>query len=92
MASRPRGSEYCALKLYVGGLARRSMNAVRVVRSVCMSHLGVDRYELLVIDVRESPAAACADHVVAVPTLVSNTRRVVGDICEGDVLSLLGGV
>jgi hypothetical protein len=68
------------------------MNAVRVVRSVCISHFGVDRYELRVIDVRESPASACADHVVAVPTLLSSTRRVVGDICEGDVLSLLGGI
>jgi KaiB domain len=92
VASRPHGSEHCSLKLYVGGLTRRSMNAIRVVRSVCISHLGVDRYELHVIDVRESPAAAEADHVVAVPTLLSSTRRLVGDICEGDVISLLGGI
>jgi circadian clock protein KaiB len=74
-----------ALSLYVDGASTSSINAVETVRRVCDEELG-GHVDLEVIDVRQQPARAARDQVVAVPTLIKRSpgppRRIVGDLSE----------
>lgn len=72
-----------SLTLYVSGASPRSSAAVESVRALCDNELA-RQVDLTVVDVREQPALAIADRVLAVPTLVKRLpeplRRLVGDL------------
>ncbi len=71
------------LRLYVAGLTPRSLTAFVNLRRLCEQHLAGE-YRIEVVDVRDEPAAAVADQVVALPTVIRRTpeppRRVIGDL------------
>lgn len=79
------------LTLYVSGASPRSAAAIDSVRRICEEELA-GQVELEVVDVREQPALAVADHVLAVPTLVKRLpeplRRLVGDLGDDSRLRL----
>ncbi len=73
------------LKLYITGKTARSEQAVSNLKSLCKSKLN-DDYELLIIDVLDSPELAVQDQVLATPTLIKilplPVRRIVGDLSD----------
>ena len=77
-----------ALTLYVDGASTSSIHAIETVRRVCDEELGAHgvHADLEVIDVRQQPALAGHDQVVAVPTLIRRfpgpQRRIVGDLSD----------
>lgn len=77
--------EKYVLRLYVTGLTPRSTRAIRAVREVCEEKLA-GHFELEIIDLYQQPSRICADHVVAIPTLVRQepgpTRYIVGDMSD----------
>ena len=83
------------LRLYVAGTSDRSIRAVENVTRVCESRLA-GHYDLEVIDIYQTPAAAEAGQVIAAPTLVKSLpeplRRIVGDLANESVLLMALGV
>jgi circadian clock protein KaiB len=79
------------LTLYVSGASPHSADAIDSIRRLCATELD-GQVELQVVDVREQPALAVADHVLAVPTLVKRLpeplRRLVGDLGDDGRLRL----
>src|SRR3982750_4316141 len=75
--------ELWMLHLYVAGGTVKSLRAQANLRNICEEHLG-GRYELLVIDVLESPEKAEQEGIMAIPTLVRKipvpVRKIVGDL------------
>jgi circadian clock protein KaiB len=80
-----------ALTLYFIGSSPSSVQAIETVRRVCDEDLG-GHVDLDVIDVREQPALAAGDQIVATPTLVKHLpgrpRRIVGDLSDAARLRL----
>jgi circadian clock protein KaiB len=74
-----------ALTLYVNGASMSSIQAIETVRRVCDEELG-GHVDLEVIDVRQQPALAARDQIVAAPTLIRRfpgpQRRIVGDLSD----------
>ncbi len=74
-----------ALTLYVNGSSPNSVLAIETVRRVCDEDLRGHVY-LEVIDVRQQPALAARDQIVAAPTLIKRLpgppRRIVGDLSD----------
>ena len=73
------------LKLYITGKTARSEEAVSNLKNLCKSKFN-DEYELLIIDVLDSPDLAEQDHVLATPTLIKilplPVRRIIGDLSD----------
>ena len=79
------------LTLYVTGASAVSIHAIETVRRVCDEELG-GHVELDVIDVRQQPALAARDQIVAAPTLIRRVpgpeRRIVGDLSDSSSVRL----
>ncbi len=77
------------LKLFVTGHNGKSERAIHNLRRICDEKLKVD-YELIIIDVLESPHLANEDHILATPTLIKTlplpTRRLIGDLSETELV------
>ena len=73
------------LRLYITGLTTRSRQAIERVRAFCEQHLH-GRYELEVIDIRQMPALARDEQIVATPTLIKvlpvPLRRFIGNLAN----------
>lgn len=73
------------LKLYITGQTLNSQRALINLQRLCENELA-GQYELTVIDVREHPALAEKDRIVATPTLVRELpppmRRLIGSLSE----------
>ncbi len=80
-----------ALTLYVNGSSPNSVQAIEAVRRVCDEDLP-GNVDLEVIDVRQQPALAARDQIVAAPTLIKRLpgppRRIVGDLSDAAELRL----
>ena len=70
-------------KLFVSGKSGRARRAIENLRVICELYFP-EQYELAIIDIRENPAAAEQERIIAVPTLVKTSPeppcRVVGDL------------
>src|SRR5262245_26289387 len=79
---RTSRAEYI-LRLYVTGSSPRSLRAIHNLKKLCEEYLSGD-YDLEVIDIREHPALAREEQIIAAPTLVKNLpiplRKFVGDL------------
>lgn len=77
------------LTLYVSGASPHSSSAIEHVQRLCEAELE-GQVDLTVVDVREQPALAVADRVLAVPTLIKHLpeplRRLVGDLADDERL------
>ena len=75
------------LKLYVTGKTSRSEMALANLKNICEVELN-NQYELVVIDVLDSPHLAEEDKVLATPTLIKSlpppVRRIIGDLTDTD--------
>jgi len=71
------------LRLYVTGMAPRSVRALNNLQAICEEHLP-DRYDLEVIDIYQQPALTRGEQIVAAPTLIKKLplpmRRIIGDM------------
>lgn len=80
-----RTSEDVILALFVAGASDLSVRAISNVRALCEVHLS-GRFQLVVIDVHQTVAAARVYDVLATPTLIKEyplpERRVVGDLSD----------
>lgn len=72
-------------KLYIAGETLRSLKAVRNLRRIIDEHLD-GQADAIIIDIMDHPAAARAERLLAIPTLVRERplpmRRVVGDLSD----------
>lgn len=86
---RAEPPEPWTLTLYVSGAAPHSAAAIAAIRELCSGELA-GRVDLGIVDVNEAPAAALADRVLAVPTLVKSAppplRKLVGDLSDLGIL------
>jgi circadian clock protein KaiB len=84
-ADASRGSEYYNLRLYIAGQTANSLSAIANLKSICEEHLA-GRYTIEVIDLRENPALASGDQILAVPTLVRRLppplKRIIGNLSD----------
>ncbi len=84
MNGEPNGPVW-SLTLYVSGASPHSAAAITTLRRICDEELS-GRVELRVVDVREHPALAVSDNVLAAPTLVKRLpgplRQLVGDLAD----------
>jgi len=73
------------LKLYVTGKTKRTSNAIKNLRKICEETLD-GAYELVVIDVLESPELAETDKILATPTLIRYLpppiKQIIGDLSD----------
>ncbi len=73
------------MKLYVAGMARKSVAAIRNVTRICEEHLS-GRYDLQVIDIYQQPTLARGEQIIAAPTLIKKLpeplRRLIGDMAN----------
>ncbi len=81
-------------RLYVAGLTPRYLAALNNLKQLCEQYLA-GRYRIDVMDLREEPAIAVNDQVMALPTVIRTSpapvRRVIGDLSNiGRVLQGLG--
>ena len=80
-----------SLFLFVAGPEHaKSRAAYANIKRICEEHL-TGEYTLQVVDITESPDAAAAEQIIAVPTLVRRSpqpiRRIIGDL--GDTKRVL---
>lgn len=75
------------LKLYVAGNTPKSKVAIENMKKICSDNFP-DQYELMIIDVLESPQIAEDEKILATPTLVRELpepiRRITGDLSNLD--------
>jgi len=73
------------LKLYVTGHTSRSRQAIENLRRICVDDLG-GAYQMVVVDVLESPQLAEDEKILATPTLIKTLppplRRIIGDLSD----------
>jgi circadian clock protein KaiB len=78
-----RHAERHVLRLYVTGMTPRSTEAVAMIKGLCEDLLATN-YDLEVVDVYQDPSRACAEQIVAAPTLVRQRplpeRRLIGNL------------
>jgi circadian clock protein KaiB len=71
------------LRLYVAGETSKSLTAFANLKRICEEHLA-GQYVIEVIDLRENPALARGDEILAVPTLVRHLPepiiKIIGDL------------
>jgi circadian clock protein KaiB len=79
-------SEYL-LRLFVSGTTPRSRRAIENLQRICDRYLA-GRYRIEIIDLRESPAWATEEQILATPTLMKvrprPPKRVIGDLSQLD--------
>ena len=70
-------------RLYVVDSTAKSVTAYRNLKALCEQRFP-GRYEIEVVDLRETPGRAKQDNVVAIPTVVKiepkPEKRIVGDV------------
>jgi circadian clock protein KaiB len=75
------------LRLFVSGASELSARAITDARRLCDEHLD-GRFDLVVVDVHEHPAAAHSNRVHVAPTLIKSrpppARRIAGDLSATD--------
>ena len=75
------------LRLYVTGMTRKSIEAIRNIKKICEESLK-GRYELEVIDIYQQPTLAKDEQIIAVPTLIKKLplplRKFIGDMSDTD--------
>jgi circadian clock protein KaiB len=75
------------LKLYISGRTPRSARTIANLRRICDEALH-GRYDLMIIDVLESPQLAEQERILATPTLIKALplplRRVIGDLSSAE--------
>jgi len=75
------------LRLFVAGTTARSRRAIDNLQRICDQYLA-GRYRIEIIDLRESPAWATEEQILATPTLMKvrprPQRRVIGDLSRLD--------
>lgn len=81
MADQVNGDRW-ALTLYIDGASPRSIQAIETVRYVCDEEFP-GRTDLEVIDVRQQPAMAVRDNILAVPALVRRSPGPPSCIVDG---------
>lgn len=73
------------LRLYVAGMTPRAQAALANLERICAEHLSGE-YAIEVIDLRENPALARGDEIIAVPTLVRELpepmTKIIGDLSD----------
>lgn len=73
------------LRLYVAGETPKSLTALANLKRICEEHLA-GQYVIEVIDLRENPALARGDEILAVPTLVRHLPepiiKIIGDLSD----------
>jgi circadian clock protein KaiB len=73
------------LRLYVAGMTPKSLRAFSNLKLICEEHLN-SRYEIEVIDLRENPALAAGQEIIAIPTLIralpEPIMRIIGDLSD----------
>ena len=73
------------LRLYVAGETPKSLRAFANLKRICEEHLAGE-YVIEVIDLRENPALARGDEILAVPTLVRHLPepiiKIIGDLSD----------
>jgi circadian clock protein KaiB len=79
------------LKLYISGYTPRSAHTIANLRRICDEVLP-GRYDLIIIDVLESPQLAEQEGILATPTLIKALplplRRVIGDLSSAEKVLL----
>lgn len=74
------------LTLYVAGQTPKSVAAIRNLERLCAEHLGPDRYQIDVVDLRATPQLAREHNIVAIPTLVRQLpvpiQKIIGDLSD----------
>ena len=90
---RPASDEFWDLRLYITGRTFKAMAVLSTLRAACEGRLK-GRYRITVIDLIEQPQRACADEIVAIPTIVRKfpkpARTFIGTL--SDVTQLLADV
>jgi circadian clock protein KaiB len=86
-ARPPTAKPVYLLRLFVCGLTPRSRRAIGNLKSICKRYLA-GRHRIEIIDLRESPASADAEQIVATPMLLkvlpAPQMRVIGDLSQVD--------
>jgi circadian clock protein KaiB len=86
-AVRTAQEQRYVLRLYVAGINRKSLAAIRSIKEICESHLH-GRYDLEVIDLYQQPNLAKGEQIIAAPTLIKKLplplRRFIGDLADKD--------
>ena len=93
MEKQTRKSKY-ELKLYVSGASPNSVRAINNLNQLLESHLS-GNFTLTIIDVRQEPAVAQREQIIALPMLVREhpgpRRKMIGDMSNTQkVLAGLG--
>jgi circadian clock protein KaiB len=91
--SREKEIEF-ALKLFIAGATPNSLRAITNIQKILGTYLS-GRYTLNIIDVRQEPAIAKEEQIIALPLLIIKQplpeRRLVGDMSNTEkVLQGLG--
>ena len=75
--------EMWSLCLYVTNTTPRSVKAMTNLKRICEERLG-GHYRLEVVDLLQQPERAISDQIVAIPTVVRKSqkvvRRIIGDL------------
>ncbi len=75
------------LKLYVAGVDRKSIEAIRAITALCDEYLK-GRYELVIVDIYQQPTLARGEQIIAAPTLIKKLplplRKLVGSMADLD--------
>jgi circadian clock protein KaiB len=82
-AAPPSAGPAYQLRLYVAGQTPKSVLAFTNLKRICEEHLA-GRYEIEVIDLRQTPQLAQGDQILALPTLVRRLpepiKKIIGDL------------
>ena len=85
VAAPPSAGPAYQLRLYVAGQTPKSVLAFTNLKRICEEHLS-GRYEIEVIDLRQTPQLAQGDQILAVPTLVRRLpepiKKIIGDLSD----------
>ncbi len=80
--------KYWQLCLYVAGQTGRSLSAIDNLQYLCAAHLEKSQYQIEVIDLLVHPELACADNIIAIPTLIRRQPlpmcKIIGDLSNTD--------
>jgi circadian clock protein KaiB len=82
------------LKLYVSGMSRKSMEAIKNIKQLCDEHLK-GAFELEIIDIYKNPEFASEQHIVFSPSLLKKLplpkKTLIGTLADTKkVLKALG--
>ncbi len=82
--TQSRQAQY-VLRLYVAGVTRRSVAAIRSITDICEEYLK-GRYSLEIIDIYKQPTLAKGEQIIAAPTLIKQLpiplRKLIGDMAN----------